>query len=288
MNGINIFTFDMKYFWILIAVLVLSGLLWASSTKNDTATEVTDVPVEEETESITPEVRDYFISAEGSYLLGNRSFQVSGVTDLPEGARLSVTIADEDYEEHDDRDIDWRAENLTYISEYTTVRDGKFSVTVTGSELEAPLRSDVYEIEVLFNPRQSSQPNDVITQTGQNGEYLAGEQVDSSISGLKTINFMSLIDITKDTTSMTEWKNPEAESLCIENPNWKAFECEAVAGGAIWIGMSYEMLVEAFGEPTSKNPSNYGSGTQWQWCWQYMNPGCFYDDDDDGRVDSYN
>ena len=48
------------------------------------------------------------------------------------------------------------------------------------------------------------------------------------------------------------------------------------------------MLVAAYGKPNHINPSNYGSETQYQYCWTYKRPSCFYDNDDDGAIDAYN
>jgi hypothetical protein len=53
--------------------------------------------------------------------------------------------------------------------------------------------------------------------------------------------------------------------------------------------MTYEMLVASLGsKPNSANPSNYGNGTSWQYCWWNTTPSCFYDNNDDGIIDSYN
>ena len=52
--------------------------------------------------------------------------------------------------------------------------------------------------------------------------------------------------------------------------------------------MTYDMLVFKYGKPDSANPSNYGSGNQMQYCWNNYHPSCFYDDNGDGKIDSYN
>lgn len=85
------------------------------------------------------------------------------------------------------------------------------------------------------------------------------------------------------------WKRTKAGTLCAKNPTWTKDDCEKVANGHYWIGMTYEMLVESFGrKPNHANPSNYGSGTQWQWCWTGITPSCFYDRNGDNLIDSYN
>ena len=72
------------------------------------------------------------------------------------------------------------------------------------------------------------------------------------------------------------------------HPEWSKEDCELLASNKIWIGMTYSMLKYKRGLPNHANPSNYGNGTQWQWCWDDYTPSCFYDHDDDGKIDSYN
>ena len=86
-----------------------------------------------------------------------------------------------------------------------------------------------------------------------------------------------------------EWKQSKAGQLCAKYPLWNAYDCDEVAVGHYWIGMDYDMLVEIHGrEPDSSNPSNYGTGTMLQWCWHDKVPSCFYDNNSDKIVDSYN
>lgn len=84
------------------------------------------------------------------------------------------------------------------------------------------------------------------------------------------------------------WEQSKAGQICVKHPEWTKDDCEGLADNKIWIGMSYDMLVYKRGKPNSANPSNYGRGTQWQWCWYDSTPSCFYDVNDDGIVDSYN
>jgi len=73
-----------------------------------------------------------------------------------------------------------------------------------------------------------------------------------------------------------------------KHPEWSREDCERLANNNIWIGMDIDMLKYKRGLPNSANPSNYGGVTQWQWCWSDFTPSCFYDNDGDGRIDSYN
>lgn len=84
------------------------------------------------------------------------------------------------------------------------------------------------------------------------------------------------------------WTQSEAGQICARHPDWEKYDCTRVAEGEIWIGMYYKMLLEQRGEPTTTSPSDYGSEIEWQWCWSGWTPFCFYDDNNDGIVDSYN
>jgi len=88
-----------------------------------------------------------------------------------------------------------------------------------------------------------------------------------------------------------DWQkqNPKAYKILKKHPEWTKEDCEKLTNGSIWIGMSFEMLKYVYGgNPDSANPSNFGKGTRWQWCWHDYKPSCFYDNDGDGLIDSYN
>lgn len=85
-----------------------------------------------------------------------------------------------------------------------------------------------------------------------------------------------------------EWEKNPAKPICDAHPTWKKDECELVYKGKIWVGMSYDMLVYEAGKPDTKNVSNYGNGSEYQYCWDDLTPNCFYDDDNDGLIDAYN
>lgn len=92
----------------------------------------------------------------------------------------------------------------------------------------------------------------------------------------------------KELAEQKAWEKSKAGQLCLKHPDWSKTDCKNIADKKYWIGMSYDMLIELMGKPNSANPSNYGNGTQWQWCWTYNTPSCFYDTNGDGVVDSYN
>ena len=93
---------------------------------------------------------------------------------------------------------------------------------------------------------------------------------------------------TKTPAEQKTWDQSKAGKICKDNPTWSEKDCTNLADNLIWVGMSYDMLVYKRGEPNSANPSNYGGKNKWQWCWDDYTPGCFYDNNDDGIIDSYN
>jgi hypothetical protein len=84
-----------------------------------------------------------------------------------------------------------------------------------------------------------------------------------------------------------KWLSSKAGKISRKHPEWSREDCEKIAAGQIWIGMKYEMLVYMWGKPNSANPSNYGNGNRWQWCWHDYEPSCFYGGDD-GIITAYN
>jgi len=84
-----------------------------------------------------------------------------------------------------------------------------------------------------------------------------------------------------------EWKKSKAGRIQKKHPNWSKEDCVNLANNKVWIGMSIDMLKSMRGQPDNANPSNYGHGTQWQWCWNDLTPSCFYGKDD-GIITSYN
>lgn len=84
------------------------------------------------------------------------------------------------------------------------------------------------------------------------------------------------------------WNQSKAGKICKENVGWTKEECQDLVDNKVWIGMTYDMLIAQRGKPNSANPSNYGNGTKWQWCWYDYKPSCFYDNNEDGITDSYN
>ena len=84
------------------------------------------------------------------------------------------------------------------------------------------------------------------------------------------------------------WKASDAGKICNDHPAWGKCDCDKLASGKIWIGMTLDMLVYKRGNPDDKNVSNVGSGNEYQYCWDKWKPSCFYDHNADGIMDSYN
>ncbi len=91
----------------------------------------------------------------------------------------------------------------------------------------------------------------------------------------------------KELAEQQAWERSKAGQICKAHPEWLKSDCERIADNKIWIGMTLDMLKYKRGKPNSANPSNYGYGIEWQWCWYNYTPSCFYGGDD-GIVDSYN
>jgi len=94
--------------------------------------------------------------------------------------------------------------------------------------------------------------------------------------------------VAKEKAEQEAWDASKAGQICKNHPEWSKIDCEKLANNKIWVGMSIDMLKERRGLPNSANPSDYGFGIQWQWCWYDYTPSCFYDDNNDGLIDSYN
>lgn len=80
----------------------------------------------------------------------------------------------------------------------------------------------------------------------------------------------------------------KAARIKIRHPEWSWEDCKDIANHKIWIGMEIDMLIFMRGRNFHKNVSNYGDGNHYQYCWIDYSPSCFYDNDGDGKIESYN
>ena len=95
-------------------------------------------------------------------------------------------------------------------------------------------------------------------------------------------------ELAKQKAEQEAFEKSPAGKLCRKHSTWEKDDCIRVADDKIWIGMSLDMLIEENGQPTTKNLSNYGSGSRYQYCWRGISPNCYYDNNDDGIIDAYN
>ena len=84
------------------------------------------------------------------------------------------------------------------------------------------------------------------------------------------------------------WKKTPAGQLCAQHETFSRQDCDLIIAKKVNVGMSYDALVYMRGKPDSINPSNYGGKTQYQYCWSDRTPSCFYDNNGDGILDSFN
>jgi len=94
--------------------------------------------------------------------------------------------------------------------------------------------------------------------------------------------------LAKEKAELEAYYKTPAGKICKKHTTWTRDACEKIANKEIWIGMRYEMINEMWGLPNHANESNYGTGTEWQLCWDNHTPSCFYDKDNDSLVDMYN
>jgi hypothetical protein len=95
-------------------------------------------------------------------------------------------------------------------------------------------------------------------------------------------------DFKKEKNEENEFLKSKAGKIWKKHPEWSKEDCKLLAENKFWIGMQIQMVVYLRGRPNSATPSDYGNGVQWQWCWHGSTPSCFYDNDNDGKIDAYN
>ena len=88
--------------------------------------------------------------------------------------------------------------------------------------------------------------------------------------------------------AQAEWAKTKGGQICAKNKGWTKQECDDLVANKIWVGMKYDMLVYMRGKPNSVNPSDYGGGIQYQYCWNNYTPRCFYDQNGDSIIDAFN
>ena len=140
-------------------------------------------------------------------------------------------------------------------------------------QVYAKLATDSAELGLAFAKNLSD---------GVNKIKLAGKILNDSINKIRQDSIAKV-----NAADEKKWESSKAGKIQKKHPDWSNEDCDRIANNKIWLGMSLDMLKCERGNPNSANPSNYGNGTEWQWCWDNYTPSCFYGGDD-GIITSYN
>ena len=187
----------------------------------------------------------------------------------------------------------------TYSLQFTA--SDTTAVTVNNSAIE-PNDSGVYEDEIVLNDisttlnikaenaYKNAATSIVVTRNMTEEEITEKARKEAEAKAeAERKEAEAAAKLAQEEAAQRTWEQSKAGKICARHPEWLDGTCTDIANGNIWIGMEYDMLVEGRGKPSSTNPSNYGNGTQWQWCWSWdYDVSCFYDNNDDGIIDSYN
>lgn len=238
--------------------------------------------------------------------LEDNQLTIMGNTNIPDNSVLGVSVSR--FVEYGNLE-DKRVVDLT--EDHVQVNNGKFSYNTTLDDhkwytddflrenkvLETPLKfiyDDIYII-VTFTPA-SDQPEEIYQLLGRKFENLnpadgskTSLQITKEIKAPITPEILEIFQekLAKEETEQKAWEQSKAGKICKDNPEWDKSDCERLANNKIWVGMSLDMLKYKRGLPNVANPSNYGNGNEWQWCWWDYTPSCFYGGDD-GIIESYN
>ena len=110
-------------------------------------------------------------------------------------------------------------------------------------------------------------------------------QQDTALARIEKNNMINEAKI--NLVNLKKFEKTKAGKLQKKHPGWSVEDCNSVIARQIWIGMEYDMLVAERGRPNKINQSNYGSGIQYQFCWDDYNPKYFYSKEDQ-IITSYN
>jgi hypothetical protein len=165
-------------------VLVLAGLLMlaAACSNNESASTATTTPGKP-TSTPVQQVASYsLLELTEVRVVDNGQILISGTTDLPDGASLTVGF-----------NVVGRSGADLYIGvdKKTAVSNGQFSVTLPIPQREE-FANGPYEVSVLFTPRGQSE--EVLRFVGQDGEKLTGNLVDDTF-GFQTMELLVTRDI---------------------------------------------------------------------------------------------
>jgi len=125
--------------------------------------------------------------------LGPKRFRISGYTNLPDGARIDVTLADKGYKEPVLKEFTWEVDpRVTLLYDIglhgMLVQNGRFErqFDLSRDPKQYPLVSPEYELALTFTPLGA--PDEVLDVVGWRGEAMrAKKYLDTSIEGVRRI-----------------------------------------------------------------------------------------------------
>lgn len=166
--------------------------------------------------------------------------------------------------------------DLTINGIIVPIKDGKFSYI-------ANLRNETNIFRV-----QADNTGNMATTTLTINRVFTPAELAQRVADQKKAEAEAAAQKAQEQAALNAYYQTRAGRLCKAHPEWTKDECQNIADGKIWIGMSRSMLFAELGQPDSTNVSNYGGGNRYQYCWSGSGTTCFYDNDNDGIIDAYN
>lgn len=167
---------------------------------------------------------------------------------------------------------EWQNMDTTLISQYTSAID-------QGNIKMEAVATDIDNLTLDTSPSS-------VTDVSLEADALAKKKADEEAQAKQKAADQAAQAQAKVDEENTFYATP-AGKICKNHLNWSRTDCDDLANNLVWIGMSLDMLEYERGLPNVSNPSNYGYGINWQWCWWNRTPMCFYGGSD-GIIDSYN
>jgi len=164
-----------------------------------------------------------------------------------------------------------------------TIKDQQAQVDKDGNfSIDARLANEKNTLEVkAINGGKTVSQNIIVNRTFTEDEKKQRAQKEADAKKAEAEK------VAKAKAEQAKYDSSPAGKLCKAHPEWSKDDCQSVADHMVWIGMTYDMLIAERGKPNTINPSNYGGGIQYQWCWDGRTPYCFYGGAD-GIITSYN
>ncbi len=206
--------------------------------------------------------------------IGFSILAVIGLVTLTASARRSPTLADI-------LPTDGMSVQAQNVAVSGNVSPTSASVTVNGEAVSAKSGHFSYNLPLLAGKN----PVSIIATNN-------GKSVRETLTITRTLSEQELADD-------AAYKKSPAGKLCKTLVAWGKMnaradthatrdDCERAARGEVWIGMNEFILFALRGDPNEDNPSNYGNGTQYQYCWYDMKPECVYTKPGSDLITSYN